>query len=398
LNLAAIASQQRVGLYLHIFPYANQVRRAIWRGMDKSTGVRYVDQAFPAELRSNTRDGIMEIEFHNGSIWNCVGSDNLDALRGANPVGVTLSEYAFCNPDAWKVISPIIRENGGWAAFVTTPFGKNHAWTMYQAVKDNPEWHVEYLTVEDTQRQDGSPIITPEMIDAERRDGMDEPTIQQEYYCRWDAPAPGAYFQKGLEAMRQQRRLMALDLDLQRRIVVAWRLSESDRLVAVAFQQHGSAHHCVASRAWDFTSYAEALNDLRECFTWNQCQVTHLIPHDGAAAAAFRAADVDPQFVVAPSPAAGVTLIREIMPTTWIDTANRPWAPHGNNADLVDALAGYRVADVDQGMLAGKPLRSWEAAWCEALALYAAGHGSGVARSDAWGPAPSYSTADRAVI
>jgi hypothetical protein len=34
---------------------------------------------------------------------------------------VTFSEFALANPSAWAFIRPMLEENGGWAAFITTP-------------------------------------------------------------------------------------------------------------------------------------------------------------------------------------------------------------------------------------------------------------------------------------
>ena len=35
INWTATASARRVGLYIHVFPYANQGRRIVWNGIDK---------------------------------------------------------------------------------------------------------------------------------------------------------------------------------------------------------------------------------------------------------------------------------------------------------------------------------------------------------------------------
>jgi phage terminase large subunit len=74
----------------------------------------------------------MLIRFKCGSTWQVIGSDNYDALVGSPPVGVVFSEWALSNPQAWSLIRPILAENGGWAIFITTPRGRNHAHRMYR--------------------------------------------------------------------------------------------------------------------------------------------------------------------------------------------------------------------------------------------------------------------------
>lgn len=191
MNIAADAKNKVVGTYWHLFPLHVQARRAIWKGMDND-GLRFIDQAFPDRVKTHETD--MMLEFSNGSTWQLTGSDYYDRLVGANVRGAVFSEWALCDPRAWNYVRPIIRENGGWVCFITTFRGRNHAYQMYQRVKNNPEWSCEILTVEDTFKDDGSPVMSEADIEAERESGMSEPMIQQEYYCNPLAAAEGAIY------------------------------------------------------------------------------------------------------------------------------------------------------------------------------------------------------------
>jgi len=88
LHWTAVSAMQRVGGYWHMLPQANQARKAIWDANNPHTGLRRIDEAFPAEIRATTREQDMFIRFWNGSSWQVVGSDNYDALVGSPPVGV----------------------------------------------------------------------------------------------------------------------------------------------------------------------------------------------------------------------------------------------------------------------------------------------------------------------
>ena len=180
LNLTARDMLKRVGTYWHLFPEQTQARRAIWNGVDKQ-GRRIIKQFLPEEIRARTSQQEMLIELQNGSIWQMAGSDNYDSLVGSNPIGVVFSEWALANPAAWDYIRPILLENGGWALFITTPRGRNHAYTTHQMALHNEDWLAERLTIDDTG------ILGPDDMETEREAGMSENKIQQEYYCDFEA-------------------------------------------------------------------------------------------------------------------------------------------------------------------------------------------------------------------
>ena len=180
LNLTARDMFRRVGTYWHLFPEQAQARRAIWNGID-GQGRRILDQVFPAAVRRRTSAQEMLIETVNGSIWQMAGSDNFDSLVGSNPVGVVFSEWALADPEAWEYIRPILVENDGWALFIYTPRGHNHGYATWLRALEAESWFSERLTVEETG------LITPEQIAAERRAGMSEGKIRQEFYCSFEA-------------------------------------------------------------------------------------------------------------------------------------------------------------------------------------------------------------------
>lgn len=193
LNFLVTEMFRRVGTYFHFFPVGSQARKAMWNGIDRD-GFRYMDY-FPEQMVESRSTQEMRITMRNGSHYQLVGTDRaIDWLVGTNPVGCIFSEYALMNPQAWNLIRPILRENGGWALFVYTPRGENHGYKLYKMAKKNPEWFCSLLTVDMTTRQDGTPVISQDDIESERKEGVDEPTIQQEYYCSFEGVVPGAYF------------------------------------------------------------------------------------------------------------------------------------------------------------------------------------------------------------
>lgn len=194
MSVARDQMRKRIGSYVHFFPKHVHAKRALWRGIDPRMGKKFIDIAFgDMEVARNNQE--MTIDMFNGSSWTLLGSDNYDStVVGGNVVGVVFSEWALCNPNAWDYIRPILRENNGWAIFITTFRGRNHAWQMANNLKDNPDWYIDIRTIEQTQELDGSPIISLADVEKDRRDGMKDSLIQQEYFCDPQAVIDGAIY------------------------------------------------------------------------------------------------------------------------------------------------------------------------------------------------------------
>lgn len=165
---------ERVGTYYYFLPTYAQAKKVIWTGADKS-GFKFLDH-FPKEIVKSINQSDMIIELINGSILQMVGADNIDRIVGTNPIGVVFSEYSLMKQDVWNFISPILRENEGWAIFIMTPRGTNHAWDLMETVKNDKKWFVQTLTVEETK------ALSREDLE-EARNEMPQDLFKQEYYC-----------------------------------------------------------------------------------------------------------------------------------------------------------------------------------------------------------------------
>lgn len=169
---------ERVGTYFYFLPEYTQARKVIWDNIDND-GFKMLDH-IPPELIKKTNDTTLKVELVNGSIIQLLGADTFSKSGvGTNPIGVVMSEYSVNNPEVWDFIRPILAVNGGWIIFNFTPRGQNHAYKLLEIAKDNPEWFTEVLTVNETK------VLTPEEIERERREGMSEAMIDQEYFCKF---------------------------------------------------------------------------------------------------------------------------------------------------------------------------------------------------------------------
>jgi len=278
INYLATAAMQEVGVYWHLLPTAIQGRKVIWQGIDRH-GRKVIDQAVPKELRTRTRDDEMSIQLVNGSLIQIVGSDNYDNLVGSNPRGVVFSEYAIANPSAWAYIRPILRENNGWVIFISTPRGHNHFHRLFHDNMDSPNWFCELRDITQTCREDGSPIITLADLEEERREGMEESMLQQEYFCSWEGGLQGAYFTDEVNDIRNNR--MGHYAYDDSPTLTAWDIGVADKTAIGVFGRHPATGQPILYDAYEdrnkgLAHYAKQIRKWQDTFLFNW----HFGPHD----------------------------------------------------------------------------------------------------------------------
>lgn len=237
LHRVAQCAIERPATYWHMLPEYAQGRKAIWTAVNPRTGKRRIDEAFPAAMIESRNEQEMFIRFKSGATWQVVGSDRYDATVGSPPAGVVFSEWALSNPAAWGYLAPILVENDGWAVFITTSRGRNHAKTMLDMARGRPDWFWEVLTVEDTG------ALSPEAIEAQRAEyrgifgeEAGDALIEQEYYCSFEAAILGAYWGKEIREAEQQGRICDLAINPDLPVHTAWDIGVDDAMAIWAFQ------------------------------------------------------------------------------------------------------------------------------------------------------------------
>jgi len=376
LNFTAKEMFKRKGNYWHLFPKKTQARKAIWNGIN-SDGQSILDQVFPEAVRARTSSQEMMIELKNGSTWQLAGSDNYDSLVGANPVGVVFSEWSLCDPNAWAYIRPMLAENGGWAVFIYTPRGKNHGFTLYNMAKKADEWFCQNLTVNDTKRADGSPVISPEAIETERAEGMEEALIQQEFFGSFEAQIPGAYFADQLQQAKDQNRVGRIPIEPSLQVHTAWDLGISDSMSIWFFQAMGKEIRLVdyyESNGKGMEHYIQHLTQWadRNGVIYGQ----HLAPHDievreltSGRSRKDVARDMGITFRTVQRPRTkieGIQAIRRMFPRFWIDDerAEQGYA----------CIASYhREWDEKHQRFRDQPVHDWASHGADALQTLALG-------------------------
>jgi phage terminase large subunit len=237
LHWAATQCIERPATYWHMLPAYSQGRKAIWTAVNPHTGKRRIDEAFPHELRANTNEQEMFIRFKTGATWQVLGSDRYDAAVGSPPAGITFSEWALSNPAAWAYLAPILIENNGWALFITTARGRNHAKSMLDMAQTRKDWFSEVLPVNVTGAMSEAAVEQQRseytgIFGKEAADGL----IDQEYYCSFEAAILGAYWGKEMLLAEQQGRITDVPVNTDLPVQTAWDIGVDDAMAIWCFQ------------------------------------------------------------------------------------------------------------------------------------------------------------------
>ncbi len=221
-------AHQRVASYWHCLPEYAQARKALWTAVNAQTGKRRMDEAFPPEIRESTNEQEMFIRLKCGSTWQLIGSDRYDATVGAGPAGIVYSEWALGNPSAWAYHRPMLEENDGWALFITTPRGQNHAKTMFDMAQNNPRWFAERSPVSHTKALSAEQLVEAkaEYISLFGED-VGAAQYEQEYDCSFNAAILGAYFGREMAQAEAAGRICEVPVDEAHPVHTAWDLGKA---------------------------------------------------------------------------------------------------------------------------------------------------------------------------
>lgn len=254
----------------HVLPTYSQAKKVIW---DSSTndGQRILDY-IPKEVIESKNGHEMKIRFTNGSLYQLIGSDNIDSLVGSNPKIIIFSEYAIQSPSAWAYLSPILEVNKGCAIFISTPRGKNHFYDLVNTAKNNPKWFCEVLSVKDTN------VLTDEEVKKiQDENGFSDEHMQQEYYCSFNRGVEGAYYGKIIENSRNAGRICQVHYETRSPVNTAWDIGFGDSTAITFWQEIAGELRIIdfyEAQGEGIEHYAKIIQ--RKSYVYG----THYMPHD----------------------------------------------------------------------------------------------------------------------
>jgi phage terminase large subunit len=279
LNAMRELSLKDPGTYWHCFPEQKQARKAIWNGVNGHTGKRRIFEAFPQGIIKRMQDDDMFLELNNGATFQLIGSDRYDSTVGSGPKGIAYSEWALSNPAAWAYHSPMIRETKGFAAFITTPRGNNHAKTMFDRAQESDAWFAELLTAKDTGALSEEELeeALAEYIDLHGAD-LGLALFEQEYLCSFAGAMIGSIFGGEMNRAERQGRVRFTPIDERYPVHTVMDMGKAANNPIWCFQVIPGED---GPRIVDF--YRPENDDLEEWCMWLSARGYHgtdYVPHD----------------------------------------------------------------------------------------------------------------------
>lgn len=361
INLIIKKMLERVGVYYYIFPTYSQANKVIWNGID-GQGMRFLDHFPPELIDGKPNDTEMRIKLRNGSLFQMIGSDNVDSIVGTNPVGVVFSEYALQDPTAWGFIRPILAENGGWAVFVGTVRGENHFYDIYEMARNDPKnWFCRMDKASETM------VIPQDILDQERQEivrlyGTDA-LYMQEYECNFSVPISGAYYADNIGKAYRDGRIGHVPHEERLSVDTWWDLGINDKMAIWFTQSVGQEIRAIdyyEGSGQGLPHYIQKIKEKGYIFG------RHTAPHDievreltNGRSRRDTARDLGIDFHVCPKLLVidGIEAVRGIFPRMWFDKEK---CKEGLNA-----LKNYRKTfDEKRKTYSNTPYHDWSSNGC----------------------------------
>lgn len=379
-----VMMREKVGNYWYLLPMYSQGRKAIWDAVNPKTGQRRIDDAYPSEIIEKRRDQDMWIQFKSGSTWQVVGSDNYDALVGSPPRGVVFSEWALANPMCWPYIQPILEENNGWAAFISTSRGNNHLKTMVDyAMQPDNDWFGEITPATMTH------VFTPEQLENIKKELINtfdlehgEALFQQEYMCSFTGAIMGAYFSRQMSLAKEQGRIGNVPWSPAIEVDTFWDLGVDDSTTIWFMQPVGKEYRFIdyyEAQGHGFEHYAKVMKEKPYIYG------NHWMPHDADARVLAQtdialtkkemAEDLGIRPVNIVTRVRNMDILvqiqipaaRNILESCWFDATK---CAHG-----ISALENYRSEyDEEKKKLGNRPVHDWSSHGSSAFLCFAVGY------------------------
>lgn len=367
-NFLVSSALETPALYLMGYPTNVRARKILWEGqitMPDGSSLKFLDMIPKRFVAGKPNNIEMTIKLTNGSVIWVVGSDiDPDKMRGINPRGVVLSEFAFCDPKLYYIIAPILRQNKGWFIGQSTFDGMNHFYRMIENNKNNPVWHCRSESIETLVDKDGKRYITDEMIEEDRKAGMPEYLIQQEYYGKVQINQETRYFAREVNFLDSNERIIDGLILYDTPVYVSYDLGQNDSTFVTLFQMDYEFNpviiDCFKGNNRDFDYY---IDEARRRVVKHGLHIRmHFGPHDadstkGASTKTYVdwARDMGELMIVTRKPYSKIAAIQQMRKMLYRCKFNKE-----NTKLLIDSLSSYeKEYDDKRQVYKDHPLHNW---------------------------------------
>ncbi|MCY1235821.1 hypothetical protein D9M72_484510 [compost metagenome] len=176
----------------------------------------------------------------------------------------------------------MLEENNGWAMFITTPRGRNHAHAMYEMAKKNPRWFAEVSSIHETGALSPTQLADSlaEYIALYGED-IGRAQFEQEYECSFNAAILGAFYAREMVAVRREGRIADIEAIPGRPVHRAWDIGVKDDTSIWWFQVVGTQVFildCYSQSGVGLDHYADVVHKRHAEHGW-QLGID-FVPHD----------------------------------------------------------------------------------------------------------------------
>jgi hypothetical protein len=369
-NMIIEGAIEKPGLYMMVYPTNVRARAVLWDGsisMPDGKSVKFLDM-IPKRLIEKINNQEMKIIMNNGAVIWVVGSDiDPDKLRGTNPLGIVYSEFAYQDPRVFYTMMPALRQNGGWLIGQSTFDGMNHFYQLIENNKGDPLWYCRIDSIENLVDENGNRYITDEMIEEDRRAGMPEYLIQQEYYGIVQINQETKYFAHPIREIYDSGRIVKDLFIPDANVYSAFDIGINDCTAIVLFQiKRVNSYlkpHIIGYMENNNRDLAFYVQEIRRfCNRFNLPFSRHFIPHDGQKRD-FNTGkntidfmfDMGESAMIVPRPASKENAIEAMRRMLYLCEFNEE-----NTKRLIDCLCNYsKEYDDKMGTYKNRPVHNW---------------------------------------
>lgn len=219
-----------------VFPTKDQGKSAFWENIEND-GFKTIER-IPQPLIARRDNSNMRTILKNGSVHQVLGSNDPDALRGANGKIYILSEFVDIPAGVMDVIRPIVAVNGGQIIIPSTPKIDGISGSSFKMYFDRALKHP---------NQFASLIKATRYLSAETLEELRQECIakygndflwRQEYMCDWGQVSSSSYYGGALKVAEDRGHIDEFPYNQNYPVYTAWDLGISDSTAIIFFQYY----------------------------------------------------------------------------------------------------------------------------------------------------------------
>lgn len=264
-----------------VYPTLAQGFKNFWNNIEND-GFKTLNH-FPKSLvlrQGNTEDD-MRLTLINGSTLMVMGSQNAEALRGANAKIYFFDEFVDLPSGVLGVVRPITNMNGGKIIIASTPkqdgISGGTFKKLHEAAKIRDNQYTCYIPGDRFMTKEEMEVLRQEYIDEYGNDFL----YKQEILLDWGQSSTASYYGEIMSKKDKDGSIGEWSYNPAYPVYTAWDLGRSDSMVIGFFQYFKGRPRLIdiiEQNGSSMKAMALAIKEKPYVYAW------HFLPHDGTVA------------------------------------------------------------------------------------------------------------------